>query len=71
MTTRKKWRIVYPGPPDTDTFASESGAYAFVDDLRSSWAAGAFKGTLTVQVDEGLGFGWQDNEHIDFAEEAS
>jgi hypothetical protein len=67
--SRKKWRIVYPDSPNCDTFASESRVYAFVDDLRSSWAAGARKGTLTVQVNEGSG--WQDYEHIDFAEEAS
>lgn len=69
MSTRKKWRIVYPG--HVGQFLSEKAAYEFVDRLRSAWAAGGPTGSLTVQVDEGLGFGWQDSEYINFAEETS
>lgn len=72
MTARRKWRIVYPGHfGDVDQFASERKAYEFVDAMRSSWATGApgSAGRLTVQVDEGLGNGWQPYEHINFAEE--
>lgn len=66
----RKWRLSYPGADDDIWFTSERSTYAFVDTLRSSWAAGApgSTGSLTVQVDEG--FGWQPYEHIDFAEEA-
>lgn len=69
----KKWRIVYPGHSgDVDQLRSERLAYEFVDAMRSSWAAGApgSASSLTVQVDEGLGHGWQPYEHINFAEEA-
>jgi hypothetical protein len=72
VTARKKWRIVYPGhPDDCDEFRSQKATYDFVDSLRSAWAAGGPTGSLTVQVDEGLGFGWQPWEHINFAEEGS
>lgn len=69
---RKKWRIVYPGCSDVDMFPSEPKAYEFVEALRNAWVAGAngATGTLTVQVDELAGHGWQPYEHIDFAEES-
>lgn len=67
----KKWRTVYPGSRDVDVFPSERKTYAWVEDLRSAWAAGGPTSTLTVQVDEGLGAGWQPYEHINFAEEAA
>ncbi|HEY6117205.1 MAG TPA: hypothetical protein VI172_14735 [Candidatus Dormibacteraeota bacterium] len=70
---RKQWRTVYPGSRVTDRFPSEKATYDFVDNLRSAWAAGApaATGALTVQVDEGLGAGWEPCEHISFAEENS
>lgn len=64
---RKKWRTVYPGSTETDTFPSQTKAYDFVDALRSQWAAGGTTGALTVQVDEGSG--WEPYEHINFAKE--
>lgn len=71
MTARKKWRIVYPGSSDI-SFPSEANAYDVVNDMRTRWTTGAtLVNKLTVQVDEGLGFGWEYYEHIDFAVEAS
>jgi hypothetical protein len=69
MAARKRWRLVYPGSPDSDTFPSEAKAYEFVESLRIAWVAGAPGSTaaLTVQVDEGAG--WQPVDHIDFAAE--
>lgn len=67
MTTRKKWRIVYPST--TDAFTSEAELNRFVDGLRDGWVAGGSVSAVTVQVDEGSG--WQPFEHINFAEEAS
>lgn len=66
----KKWRTVYPGGLHDD-HRSERLAYEFVEALRSSWTAGMddATGSVTVQVDERLGAGWQPYEHINFAEE--
>ncbi len=66
-----RWRCVYPGSRETDSFPSEGKTYEWVDQLRTQWAKGDPTGQLTVQVDEGLGSGWQPYEHINFAEEAS
>ncbi len=68
---RRKWRVIRPGGGDENTFPSERWAYDFVDILRRNWAEGQphSTGALTVQVDEGLGHGWETFEHIDFAEE--
>lgn len=71
MATRKQFRLVYPDGPKNTTYGSEGAAYDKVEELRKNWADGRLPSTLTVQVDEGLGFGWQYYEHIDFAEEES
>lgn len=67
---RKKWRTVYAGSTEIDEFPSEVKAYVWVENLRSAWLSGGATGSLTVQVDEGLGLGWQPYEHIDFAGES-
>jgi hypothetical protein len=69
VSQRKRWRLVYPGSPEADTFTSKELRDEFVEALRSAWAAGApgSTGSLTVQVDEGQG--WQTYEHINFATE--
>jgi hypothetical protein len=63
----RKWRIVYPGSIDHDAFRTERATYEHVDALRGAWLDGQASGSLTVQVDEGLG--WQPYEDINFAEE--
>ncbi len=69
--SRKKWRVVYPGSTDVDVLTSEKATYEFVNALRDAWAGGApgCTGSLTVQVDERQGHGWETYEHINFAEE--
>ena len=79
----KKWRIVYPGAPETDEFRSLVKTYEFVDALRRTYQASLRPPSalyepvpnpnikLTVQVDEGLGAGWELYEHIDFAAETT
>lgn len=69
MSAPEKWRVVYPGSTDIDQFPSEVEAYVWVENLRSAWLSGGPTGSLTVQVDEGFGLGWQPSEHINFAEE--
>ncbi len=70
MAARKRWRCVYPGSREVDEFATESKTYDRVAEMRDAWVAGGPTGSITVQVDEGLGAGWQPHEHINFAEEA-
>ena len=69
---RKKWRVVSP-VDQLLVFRSRVQADNFVDLLRGKWAAGVqgAAGSVTVQVDEGTGYGWETYEHIDFAEEAA
>lgn len=73
MAARRKWRVVYPGRPEVDEFQTERKAYDFVEALRASWASGYpdAMGSLTVQVDERHGAGWEPYEHINFAEETA
>ena len=71
MGLHRKWRIVYPGRPEVDEFPTERKTYDYVEALRASWASGypGAAASLTVQVDERAGSGWEPYEHINFAEE--
>lgn len=78
---KEKWRLAYPGSDAIDEFRSKSAAYDFVGSLRQTYKLSLRPPSalhepipsptveLTVQVDEGLGFGWEAYEHVDFAVE--
>ncbi len=80
MAAKQQWRCVYPGSPEIDEFPSKAKAYEWVGSLRHTYGLSLRQASalwdpipnptvaLTVQIDDGLGTGWQPYEHINFAD---
>jgi hypothetical protein len=63
---RKRWRTV-AYPMLIRSWPSRKAAYEHVERLRAGRECGMNRTeSVTVQVDEGLGFGWADYERIHF-----
>lgn len=72
MSARNRWRLVWSPGGSTEQMSSSVRAYQIVKEERERIKDGRSDTTsVSVQFDDGDGFGWQTYERLDFRKEAT